>query len=392
MKTFGRRQAIQVLAFLTGGIVFVGCQSLKSNFNDAGNAVAVDLKPVWVQDTLSEPNHAFRKVNLSSPLFFKDAVIVANALDGVMSFQRENQQLNWKLPLQFGAEASGVLVGNQLLIGSLDGFMYSINADTGKVNWKYDTKAEITSPPLTYNNILYFLNGANSLFSLDLQSGRQLWVYNRQETTTKMTIRGGSRPTFSNGVIYSGFSDGALVALNASTGTPQWEVSLNKNSRFKDIDATPVIDGENIYINSYDDKLYCLSKQNGSILWRYNTGGATAPVITGNKLYFSTSAGSVVSLNKTNGLLEWKKDDINGIATEPIIVKGFLVYGESQGPLKLVDLLTGKTQASFDPGKGIMSKISSDGGRGLYFVSGEANFYQVNIVPVTKGMIPFLIN
>lgn len=372
--------------------LMTSCQSLKSSFNDGNNTVSVELKPVWVQDTLSSPNYGYRKVNFFSPLFYKDSLITANAIDGILSFNRSNQLLKWKRPLKYGVEASGTILGDNLYVGGLDGFMYSVNADTGEVNWKYDTKAEITSQPLVYNNILYFLNGANSLFSLDAATGKQLWVYNRQETMTKMTIRGGSRPTFSNGVIYSGFSDGALVAINAATGTPLWEVTLNRNSRFKDIDATPVLDDENIYINSYDDKLYCLSKSNGSILWKYNTGGATAPVLTGSRLFFSTSTGSVVSLNKKTGNLEWKKDDIQGIATEPIIVKGFLVFGESQGSLKLVDLLTGQPKASFDPGKGIMSKPSSDGANGVYFISGEANFYQVNIAPVTKGMIPYLIN
>lgn len=373
-------------------LFLMSCQSLKSNFNEGNDTVAVQLKPVWVTDTLSTQNLIYRKVNLFTPLFYKDTLITANALDGIASYNRTTQSQVWKLNIKFGVEASGVLSGKNLYVGGLDGVIYSVNADNGQVNWKYDTKAEITSQPLIYNDILYFLNGANSLFSLDTKTGRQIWVYNRQETTTKMTVRGGSRPTYSNGVIYSGFSDGALVAVNATTGTPLWEVTLNRNSRFKDIDATPILDDDSIYINSYDDKLYCLSKANGSILWKYNTGGATAPVMMGNKIYFSTSAGSIISLNKKTGNLEWKKDDIEGIATEPIIVKGLLIFGESQGSLKALDLLTGTTKATFDPGKGIMSKPSSDGANGLYFISGEANFYQVNIVPVTKGMIPYLIN
>lgn len=384
---------LPIIKFILSGLfIFSSCQSLKSNFNDGNDTVSVQLKPVWVQDSLSSPNHFYRKVNFFTPIFYKDALLVANAIDGVASYNRSNQSVNWKLKLKFGVEASGILSGQYLYVGGLDGIMYAINADNGEIKWKYDTKAEITSAPLFSNNILYFLNGANTLFSLEAQTGKQIWIYNRQETTTKMTVRGGSRPTYQNGVIYSGFSDGALVAINASTGTPLWEVTLNQNGRFKDIDATPIVDDENIYINSYDDKLYCLSKSNGSILWKYNTGGATAPVTTGNKLFFSTSTGSVVALNKKTGALEWKKDDIQGIATEPIIVKGFLAYGESQGPIKVVDLLTGQTKAAFDPGKGIMSKLSSDGANGLYFISGEANFYQVNIVPVTKGMIPYLIN
>lgn len=378
------------------GVATIGCQSVKqyankNNFNNANETIAVSLKPIWAQDSLIKKNDFYRKVNLFTPIIYKNTILVANALDGLSSYNKDSKFLNWKVEIKYGVEASGAIAGNSLYVGGLDGVMYSINADTGQINWKFDTKAEITSQPLVYNGIVYFLNGASSLFSLEAKTGRQNWVYSRQEATTKMNIRGGSRPTFNNGMIYSGFSDGSVVAINAATGTPQWEVSLNKNARFRDIDATPVIDEDNIYINSYDDKLYCLSKANGSINWNYKTGGATAPVLTGNKLVFSTSNGSVISLNKKTGDLLWNKSNINGIATEPLLVGGFVVFGESQGSLKAIDLLTGAEKASFDPGKGIMSRPSADG-NSLYFISGEANVYQVDLVPVTKGMIPYLVN
>jgi outer membrane protein assembly factor BamB len=387
---------VKISAVLLIIVATFGCQSVKqyansNHFNDANDTVSVSLKPVWIQDNLVKKNEFYRKVNLFTPIVYKNSILVANAIDGLTSYKKDSKSLNWRIHIKYGIEASGALVGDQLYVGALNGNMYSINAETGQISWKFDTKAEITSQPLVHNGTVYFLNGASSLFSLDTKTGRQVWVYSRQETSTKMTVRGGSRPTFNNGMIYSGFSDGSVVAINASSGTPQWEVALNKNGRFKDIDATPVVDADNIYINSYDDKLYCLSQANGSIIWKYSTGGATAPILTGQKLVFSTSAGSVVSLNKKTGDLLWKKNDINGMATEPLLMNGFVVYGESQGSLKAIDLLTGQEKASFDPGKGIMSKPNADG-NSIYFISGEANVYQVDLVPVTKGMIPYLVN
>ncbi|MBC7753926.1 MAG: PQQ-binding-like beta-propeller repeat protein [Moraxellaceae bacterium] len=386
----------KIVTALFLNVTFSSCQSVKqyankNNFNNANEAIAVNLKPIWVHDALVSKNDFYRKVNLFTPILYKNSVLVANAIDGLASYDKNSKFLNWKVILKYGIEASGTVVNDALFVGGLDGIMYSINAESGQINWKFDTKAEITSQPLVYNGIVYFLNGASSLFSLEAQTGRQVWVYSRQETTAKMTIRGGSRPTFKNGIIYSGFSDGSIVAINATTGTPQWEVSLNKNGRFKDIDATPVLDEENIFINSYDDKLYCLSQDNGSIIWKYPTGGATAPLITGNKLILSTSTGSVVSLNKKTGDVNWKKTNIMGMSTEPLLVGGSVIYGESQGSLKAIDLLTGADQAAFDPGKGVMSKPSADG-NSLYFISGEANVYQVDLVPQTKGMIPYLVN
>ena len=387
----------ETFTFLLLILALTSCQTT-SFFNDKSmtserkSQFEINLRPVLVIDSLSVPNLFYRKVNLFSPVIYKNNIIVGNSLDGLTSIDKSTKQILWKMKLKYGVESSGFIANGSLFFGALDGFMYSINAETGTLNWKYDTKAEITASPLVYNNIVYILNGANSLFSLDAKSGRQLWVYNRQETTTKMTVRGGSRPTFFNGIIYTGFSDGSLMAINAQTGTPQWEVILNKNARFKDIDATPIVDEDNIYISSYDDKLYCLSKSNGSIIWKYNFGGATAPIIAGNKIFLSTTNGSVVSLNKKTGDILWAKKNIKGISTELLILKGLIIFGESQGSLKALDLLTGTEKASFDPGRGIMSKPSTDEAESLYFISGEANLYQVDIVPVKKSIIPYLVN
>lgn len=382
-KLFNRSQILFCMLLM----MLTGCQYLSVK----KETPTYILKPIWVTDTLVQKNIGFRKVNLFTPILYKDSVIVANALEGLVSYNRSNRFVNWRMKSEFGIEASGVTQGDTLFVGGLNGVMYAVNMTNGKVIWSYDSKAEIVAEPSLHNNSLYFLNGGNSLFSLNAGTGKLNWVYSRQETTTKMTVRGGSRPSFAEGSLYAGFSDGALVSLNSMTGTVQWEVQLNNNSRFKDIDASPVVDGETVYINSYDDKLYAISKANGSILWKSALGGASAPVVSGDKLYYSASTEQFVCLNKKTGELIWKKDT-KGLASEPILLKDFVIFGESAGSLKALDLNTGSTVSSFDPGRGIMSQPSSDHAKSIFFISGEANFYQVDLVPQYKSQIPYLIN
>lgn len=368
-------------------VALTGCQYLSVKKE---NPTYV-LKPIWVTDTLIEKNAGFRKVNLFTPVLYKDSVIVANSLEGLVSYDRSSRAVNWRMKSEYGIEASGVTQGDTLFVGGLNGVMYAVNMTNGKMIWSYDSKAEIVAEPSLHNNSLYFLNGGNSLFSLNAANGKLNWVYSRQETTTKMTVRGGSRPSYAEGFLYAGFSDGALVSLNSATGTVQWEVQLNNNSRFKDIDASPVIDAGTIYINSYDDKLYAISKSNGSILWKSTLGGASAPLVVGDKIYYSSSSEQFVCLNKQTGELVWKKDT-KGLATEPFVLKNFVIFGESAGSLKAIDAATGSVVSSFDPGRGIMSKPSTDHSKSIYFISGEANFYQVDLVPQYKSQIPYLIN
>ncbi len=392
-----RSASIQILICSLISVLLWSCSSVQFNetkpVGKSTDAVTNDirLKQFWVSDTLAKSNSAFRKINRFTPVFYNNQIITANGYDGLVSYNKSNMQINWRFKINQGIESSGLVAGGQLFVGGLDGLFYSIDLDHGKLNWKFDTKTEIVSEPLLHKGIIYFLNGANALFSLDASSGKQFWVYNRQETSTQMTIRGGSRPVIDNNLIYIGFSDGSLAAINISSGNPQWEVLLNKNNRFKDIDSSPVTDGDKTYINSYDDKLYCLSKANGTIIWKSDFGGASAPLVSGDRLVYSTSKSHIMSVSKSDGKLIWSDKNILGVATEPILHKGFVIVGESQGSLKLFDLLTGKLKASFEPGRGVFSKPVVDQEQNIYFISGEANIYGVKIQPVRKAEIPYLV-
>lgn len=336
-----------------------------------------DLKvsAFWVQDTLKEPNVGYRKVNRFAPILYKDLIVVANGLEGLIAYDIYDKIKKWSVGINHGVEAPGAVINSRLFVGGLNGVFYSIDLDTAKIVWEFDTRSEVVSEPLIQDGLVYFLSGSNILYCLDAINGRQIWVYNRQDTATQMTIRGGAKPSYSQGQIYQGFSDGSLVSLNAKTGTPQWEVLLNRNSKFKDLDASAVIDGDTIFINSYDDKLYALSKSSGSILWKSDFGGATAPLVVSDRLIYTSSKGHLMVVTKKSGDLLWKISNLKGVATEPINHKGLIVIGESQGAILFYDLVTGELKGNFDPGRGILGRITSDKNKRVYFISGEANIY-----------------
>lgn len=378
---------IKTFAIIGLSLLFsISCTSLRSK----KTILEYQLRPVWVNDTLKTQNLGFKKVQRFSPILYENQIIVGNSFDGLISYNKETQRQLWSVPIPYGIESGGLLVGDTLFVGGLNGVMYSVDVDNGQINWAFETSHEIVSEPTLNNGSLFFLNSANTLFSLDASSGKQLWVYNRQETLTQMTVRGGSKPLFNNGLVYVGFSDGSLVAIQSQSGTPQWEIQLNKNLRFKDIDASPVLDNDVLFINSFDDHLYALSKNDGQILWKSNTGGSTTPVISGDLIILGTSDYEVHALNKKSGQLVWSQK-LNGISTDPVLFKGHVLVGESMGKLKMFDLLTGQLKDSFEPGRGIMSKISTDKNKNVYFISGEGNFYALKVEKKSPQNIPYLI-
>ena len=346
--------------------------SLPTKTNDNNKKIIVNA--FWVQDTLVQKNNEFRKINRMSPIIYKNSIVVGNAYDGLISYNLKNKNKIWRVNIPFGVEASGVTVKDRLFIGSNNGKMYSIDLVSGEIIWVFDTMSELVSEPLLNEGVLYFISGSQSMYALDASNGKQLWIHHRQDTTSSITIRGGSKPSISNEVIYAGFSDGALVAVNAKTGTEKWEITLNRNFKFKDIDASPVIEGDFIYINSYDDKIYCLSKDKGEIIWNKNFGGSGTPVISEANIFVTSSKGEIVALAKKDGSLIWARKSSEGIFTEPSLFNNLIVAGESQGKLIFFDKNDGKIMASFEPGRGVFSKPTIFE-KALYFVSGEGNVY-----------------
>lgn len=370
------------------GISFFSCAQLAHNQTPASHLI---VSPNWVKTSLLQRNDGFRKVNRMAPVLYKNLIIVGNALDGIVAFSQENGQEVWRLAIPQGVEASAAIVKDLLFVGSNNGRMYSIDLSKAQIVWMFDTKSEVVSEPLLNDGVLYFISGSQSMFALDAVTGKQLWTYNRQDTANLMTVRGGSKPALSNGVLYAGFSDGSLVSLNAKTGTQQSEISLNKNTRFKDIDSSPVIDGDNIYINSYDDKMYCVSKARGEIIWSVKTGGVSTPLIYGDKIIYTSTRGDLQAVSKTDGHEIWKYSTSNGILTDPILYDGFVVTGESGGSLLLLDSLTGLIKGSFEPGRGIFSRPTANTDtKSIYFISGEGNAYSVRAELSRKATISFL--
>lgn len=376
----------------------MGCASLSlsslsdtnSDSSDSGPRRVFETRTAWVKQTAAKENLGFRKINRMKPLLFKDLVIQANGMDGLVAYAKESGQEKWRLPIENGAEPSATLINDRLFIGGSDGQFYSVEASTGKVIWTFPTRIETLSEPLLVEGVVYVLTGNNTLYALDAATGKQNWLYSRQDPSS-LSIRGGSKPAYRAGTLYVGFSDGAVVALLASTGAVKWEKQLSKNKKFRDLDSDPLVEGDFLYLLGYDDKAYCLRAATGEQVWQSDFGGYGSILLSGARVYFASSSSEFVALNKETGQKVWTYNLDQGIATSASLYKGLVVFGESQGALRALDATNGKIVASYFPGRGILSPPTVDEkSNRVYFISNEANLYAMKMGWVTPQHIDYL--
>jgi outer membrane protein assembly factor BamB len=365
---------VKICNAFVGLILLSGCSTLTSK-----PAREFVFEKLWIRDTHAVDAPAARGTQGMSPALTTDLVIAGNTRDGLVAYKRSTGAEQWRVAIRGGVSASAQIVGALLYVGGNDGQFYCIEAGSGRIVWNFPLRAEGLAAPLIENGKVFVLAGNNTLYALAADSGKQVWAHSRTETTP-LSVRTGSRPTLFKDILYTGFSDGYLVALNAGDGSVVWERQLNNTSRFRDVDAAPVLDADRIYISSFDTGLFALSRADGQVIWRNEEGGVYPVTIDREMLYFSSSLGHVMALNKSTGKEIWKKKLPTGIATQPVLYRGMLLYGESQGPLRAVRPQDGTEITHYDAGRGISSNPIIDFDRGeIFFSSNQGNLYVLKL-------------
>ncbi len=363
-----KRSGLIALVFMLSA-----CSSLKTN----PNRFVIEKR--WTRSTLDQEYLAGRRIHRFAPIITDKLIFAGNSIDGIVAFDRSNGRQRWRFDIKDGVEAGAQLSDGILYFGAGDGQFYALQSETGNVLWTYPLKAEGIAQPLIQAGVAYVLGGNNVAHALDAKTGKLLWLYNRREASN-LSVRGGSEPAVSGELLILGFSDGALVALNKSSGSLVWEVNLNRNKRFRDVDATPVVDGNTVYASSYDGALYAVSKSDGKIIWTIDDGGYEEVLISGHNLFFSTTSGKTIAVDKASGKILWSKSNPLGIATAPALYRNVLVVGEMDGSLRFLDSRNGELLGEFAPGRGVTSKATIDPKKGeIYFMSHDANLYALRV-------------
>lgn len=363
----------RTLAAAGAALALSACSSLKS----APNKFVIEKR--WTRSTIEKEYLGARRLHRFTPVVTDKTVIAANAVDGLVAYDRATAAKRWRFDIKDGVEASAWLADDVLYFGAGDGLLYALNPDDGAVLWTYPLKAEGIAEPLVAGEVLYVLGGNNVLHVLNAKTGKLLWVYNRREASN-LSVRGGSRPAIAGDLVLTGFSDGSLVALNKASGSLVWEANLNRAKRFRDVDASPVIEGNTAYVSSYDGALYAVSVTDGAIQWSVDEGGYDEVLLQGGVIYYTTTTGKTMALEKSTGKTIWSRENPHGIAMAPALYKDVLLVGEMDGGLRFLDARTGDLVQEFSPGRGVTSRVAVDPVRGeVYFTSHDANLYALKV-------------
>lgn len=286
--------------------------------------------------TLTRQWRAELAPSYSGPIVSESAVFVTGTAEKkteiVIALDRKSGKELWRvewpgaLTVPFFAASNGswirstpALDGDSLFVAGMRDVLVSLNANTGKEQWRIDFANEFKSPlpafgfvssPLVDGDSLYVQAGA-SLVKLDKTAGKVMWrVLNDDGGMMGSAFSSPVLATLAGHRQLIVQTREKLAGVDPKSGDILWEQSVPS---FRGMNIlTPVVVGDTIFTSSYQNKswLFSVAKTDGKFqvkeVWSNNAQGyMSTPVVVEGHIYLHLQNQRFTCINLTSGERTW---------------------------------------------------------------------------------------
>lgn len=232
-----------------------------------------------------------------------DQAIVSTANNFVYALDAESGKVNWQFETGHAIWGQPAYKGDTLFVTSLDKSVYALDISSGREKWHTTFAGAIASAPVVNENLVYVANFDNKIHALDIETGNERWT-----AVAEDWIWG--TPAYADGVLYYADAQGNVFAVNARNGEQIWTQAVELP-----VQSSPVVFGEIIYIAADSSgeepsgQLLALSRQDGSELWTKDTPAPlySTPIIVGEQIVVALQSETMLlaAFNLESGNKEW---------------------------------------------------------------------------------------
>ncbi|MCB9459861.1 MAG: serine/threonine-protein kinase [Anaerolineaceae bacterium] len=126
-----------------------------------------------------------KKAVTSSPFVDLEGICYVGSFDGfIYAIDADSGFSHWRLRTNGPVISSPTVQRNLVYVGSADGKVYCVNTQTGKERWTMQTEKPIVASPVVHNGVVYIGGTDNIFYAIDAMSGKELWRFNAKGAIT----------------------------------------------------------------------------------------------------------------------------------------------------------------------------------------------------------------
>jgi outer membrane protein assembly factor BamB len=350
---------------------------------------------------------------IDSPAVAEGKVYFGSSDGSFYAVATESGVQQWKFDAKSRIPSSPAVKDGVVYFGAYDGNFYAVDASTGGLKWKFQTGGEkrfagrhlhgvqpasetmpdpfdcYLSSPVVWKGSVYFGSGDGNIYSLNAVSGALNWKFKTGDVVH-------ASPAIADGTVFVGSWDSYFYALDASTGKEKWRFKTGEDPDTHNqvgIQSSAAVADGMVYFGCRDSHLYALDANSGEKKWAFSGNGSwvvSSPAVKDGKVYFVTSDSSLLyALDaKSGAVLHSVGFNHWYLYSSPAIADGMLYVGLTQGRLVAVDLSgfkpawTFETEGMKEHGATYTKADGSPNGEALF----RSDFYDDMVAGVDRTM------
>jgi len=277
----------------------------------------------------------------------------------------------WEERLEKGHfEATPIVVGNFVFIGSSHAGMQAFDLQTGKPKWTYKIDEDIAASAAYFDGLVFVGDVAGTLHALDAATGEKKWMFN-----TKGTIDNSPNIDVQTKRVIIGSQHGTLFALEAATGKQVWEYVTNDQIR-----CFPSISGRHCFVAGCDAHLHVVDLDTGKGLHRIPLESPTGstPLVQGDFAFVGTEGNEFLAIDWKQEKVLWRFEMRGGARAPAAYREGTIIFGGMDRVVYALNAKTGEERWKFNT-RGRIEGGAVIVGNKVYVPSNDSSLYVLDI-------------
>ena len=252
----------------------------------------------------------FKDVNQINykPIFLNEGIIFFNNKGSIIRYNN-NQKVLWKENYYSKSEKKlrpklyfALDNENLLVVDSIAKF-YSININSGKLNWSKKSTYPFNSEIKKFKNKIFVVDYKNTLRCYNINDGSECWNLSTEDSFTLSNSKY-SLIIAEDMVIFSN-SIGDITAVDIESGMIIWQLPtqsssiINETYNFKI--SKLVSDGNAIFFSNNKNEFYSVDVKTGITNWINEINSNITPIIIGNLIFTISNDGYLHVIDKNKG-------------------------------------------------------------------------------------------
>ncbi len=304
---------------------------------------SINVERLWRVNTGDGTGQLYLKLY---PLITDNKIIVTDRHGKVAAYELETGKRLWTTELEM--PVSGGVGGdeNHLVVTGTNGHVVLMDT-SGDIQWTVDASSEVLTPPQIAADLVVIRSVDGRISALRLKDGSEQWTFKRD--VPALSLRGNSIPIITQGYIFAGLDSGRLVTLDLLTGKTVFDIAIATPSgrseleRLVDIDGHSLIEGETLYMASYQGKVISLDVRRGQLNWSRPFSTYSGVELDASTLYSADERDHIWALDASNGATLWKQDKLQARhITRPVAMGNTVLVADFEGYLHWLSPFDGR--------------------------------------------------